>query len=239
MNIALIFAGGAGIRMKNTGRPKQFLELYGKPIIIYTMEIFQNHPEIDKIVVPCIHGWEDYLQTMVDKYHITKVDKILSGGKDTQESKMLALEYMKEICQDKDIVLLHDAVRPIITGQLISDVLDSVRRYGSAITAAPFLETCIVSQDKEQIDTAIPRNTLFIAKAPQAFYFQDVYEAHKKGTSMPYAITIDTCSLMTELGEKLHIVPCENDNIKITTPDDYFIFKALIDLKESKNIFGL
>lgn len=239
MNIAVIFAGGAGKRMKNTGTPKQFLELYGKPIIIYTLEIFQKHPDIDKIIIPCIHGWEDYLKELIKKYCITKVDKIMTGGKDTQESKMKALEYLKRMCKDDDIILLHDAVRPIITNKIITDNIESVKKYGDAITAAPFIETCIVSENRQNIDEAIPRNTLFIAKAPQSFYFKDVYQAHKKGESMPYAITIDTCSLMTELGSKLHIVPCENDNIKITTPDDYFIFKALIDLRESKNIFGL
>ena len=239
MNVALIFAGGAGKRMKNTGRPKQFLELYGKPIIIYTLELFEKHPQIHQIVVPCIAGWESYLQGLAEQYHITKLTKILTGGKNTQESKMKALEYLKGICKPKDIILLHDAVRPIITEKLISQNISAVKKYGSAISAAPFLETCIVSGDKTTIDRSIPRNTLFIAKAPQSFYFQDAYEAHTKGIDMPYTITIDTCSLMTELGKSLHIVPCGNDNIKITTPDDYFMFKALVDLQESKHIFGI
>ena len=239
MNIALIFAGGTGQRMKNTAKPKQFLELYGKPIIIYTLEVFQNHPEIDKIVIPCVHGWENYLRNLIDKYHITKVESVITGGKDTQESKLKALQYLKFSTKDDDIILLHDAVRPIITEKIISENIESVKKYGNAITAAPFIETCIVSRNKEVIDQSIPRNTLFIAKAPQSFYFRDVLAAHTKGSTMPYTITIDTCSLMTKLGQKLHIVRCDNDNIKITTPDDYFLFKALIDLRESKNIFGL
>lgn len=239
MNIALIFAGGTGQRMKNTARPKQFLELYGKAIIIYTLEVFQNHPEIDKIVIPCVHGWEEYLRTLIKKYHITKVEKVLTGGKNTQESKLKALRYLQTTAKDDDIVLLHDAVRPIVTDKIISENIASVKKYGSAITAAPFVETCIVSANKDKIDETIPRNTLYIAKAPQSFYFKDVLSAHIKGIKMPYTITIDTCSLMTELGKELHIVPCDNDNIKITTPDDYFLFKALIDLKESKMIFGL
>ena len=239
MNVALIFAGGTGQRMKNTGCPKQFLELYGKPIIIYTLEIFQKHPDIDKIVVPCVHGWEDCLKDLIKQYNITKVDKILTGGENTQRSKMIALKYLKGICQDDDIVLLHDAVRPIISSDIITENIESVKKYGSAITAAPFIETCIVSNDKKKIKESIPRNTLFIAKAPQSFYFKTVYDAHKLGENMPYTITIDTCTLMTQLGIDLHIVPCSNDNIKITTPDDYFIFKALENLKESKNIFGI
>ena len=133
MNIALIFAGGTGTRMHNTGLPKQFIELYGKPIIIYTLEIFQKHKDIDAIVIPCVSGWEDYLGELVEKYHITKVTKILTGGKDTQESKMIALDYLKDRCQPDDIILLHDAVRPIISADLISANIASVKAYGNAI----------------------------------------------------------------------------------------------------------
>lgn len=239
MNIGLVFAGGSGQRMKNSAKPKQFLELYGKPIIIYTLEVFEKHPEIDMVVVPCIAGWEDYLQNLLDKFGIKKVKKILTGGKDTQESKMIALNYLKEICKEDDIVMLHDAVRPLITEKMITDNLESVRKYGNGIAAVPFTETGIISEDKEFTEKTIVRNTLYIAKAPQSFYFKDVYEAHKKGEEMPYTITIDSCSLMTELGKKLHLVPCETTNIKITTPEDYYIFKALIDLRESQDILGL
>lgn len=239
MNIGLVFAGGSGQRMRNSAKPKQFLELYGKPIIIYTLEVFENHPEIDCVVVPCIAGWEDYLQRLLDKFGLKKVKKILTGGKDTQESKMIALRYLQTFCKDDDIVLLHDAVRPLVTEKLITDNIASVRKYGNGITAVPFTETAIVSKDGEKIDGTIIRNTMFIAKAPQSFYFKDVLNAHEKGESMPYTITIDTCSLMTELGVEMHIVPCETTNIKITTPEDYFLFKALTDLRESQDIFGL
>lgn len=239
MNVALVFAGGSGQRMKNSAKPKQFLELYGKPIIIYTLEVFEKHPDIDMVVVPCIAGWETYLQELLDKFGITKVKKIVTGGKDTQESKMKALNYLKDICREDDIVILHDAVRPLVTSKMITDNLDSVRKYGNAITAVPFTETGIVSEDKEFTEKTIVRNTLYIAKAPQSFYFKDVYSAHLKGEEMPYTITIDSCSLMTELGIKLHLVPCETTNIKITTPEDYYIFKALVDLRESQDIFGL
>ena len=225
--------------MKKHGKPKQFLELYGKPIIIYTLEVFDRHPDIDDIVIPCVEGWESYLEDLLDKFRIKKVSKIVTGGRNTQESKMHALEYMKSYCQDDDIVLLHDAVRPLITEQLISENIASVRKYGSAITAVPFTETGIVSEDMENTNKSIIRNTLFIAKAPQSFYFKDVYNAHKLGEDMPYTVTIDTCSLMTELGQTLHLVPCTTTNIKITTPEDYYVFKALVDLRENSDVFGL
>ena len=239
MNVALVFAGGSGQRMKNSAKPKQFLELYGKPIIIYTLEVFERHPEIDVVVIPCIAGWENYLQRLLDKFGIKTVKKILTGGKDTQESKMIALRYLQTICKEDDIVLLHDAVRPLVTEKLITDNLAAVREYGNGITCVPFTETAIVSDDGKQIDRTIIRNTMYVAKAPQSFYFKDVLYAHEKGENMPYTITIDTCSLMTELGVKLHMVPCETTNIKITTPEDFFLFKALVDLRENQEIFGL
>lgn len=232
MNIALIFAGGIGTRMKNTEIPKQFLEIYGKPIIVYTLEKFEKHPMIDKIVIPCVQGWENYLEDLLEKYHITKVDKVLSGGKSTQESKMVALNYLKDFANDDDIVLLHDAVRPIISEDLITKNIYAVKEYGSAITAAKFIETCIVTEEnKDNIIKTIPRNSLFIAKAPQSFYFKDIWEAHLSGEKLQCNIAIDSCSLMTELGKNLHVVICGHDNIKITNPYDIFIFKALIDSK--------
>ena len=237
-NHALIFAGGTGVRMHTTGKPKQFLELYGKPIIIYTLEVFDQHPEIDDIVIPCVAGWESYLEDLIEKYHIKKVRKVLTGGKDTQESKMNALRYLKTYAADDDIVLLHDAVRPLVTPKLISDNIAAVKEHGSAVTVVPFTETGVVSDDGVTTKKSIIRNTMYIAKAPQSFYFKDVWDAHMAGEEMSYTITIDTCSLMTELGKEIHMVPCETTNIKITTPEDYFIFKALIDLRESNDIFG-
>ncbi len=239
MNIAIVFAGGTGQRMKLSGKPKQFLELYGKPIIIYTLEVFEKNPQIDAVVIPCVSGWESYLEDLLVKFDIKKVKKVLTGGKDTQESKMNALNYLKTFCKDDDIILLHDAVRPLVTQKMIDDNIESVKQFGNAVTAVPFTETGIVSEDKEFTEKTIVRNTLYIAKAPQSFYFKDVYAAHLAGETMPYTITIDTCSLMTELGIKLHLVPCETTNIKITTSEDYFLFRALIDLRESQEIFGL
>lgn len=239
MNVAIVFAGGSGQRMNSAAKPKQFLELYGKPIIVFTLEVFQHHPEIDQVIVPCIAGWEDYLQELLDKYRLTKVTKVLTGGRDTQESKMIALKHLATFCAPDDVVVIHDAVRPLITEKMISDNLEAVRLHGSAISVVPFSETGIVSSNGLTTRESIIRNTLYIAKAPQSFYFSDVYAAHAKGNDMDPTVTIDTCSLMTALGIELHLVPCETTNIKITTPEDFFVFKALIDLRESRDIFGM
>lgn len=239
MNVALIFAGGTGQRMHNTATPKQFLELYGKPIIVYTLEIFQHHSEIDKIVVPCVGGWLDYLQKLVNRFGITKILKIIPGGRTSHESKLFALQALKDICGPEDIVLMHDAVRPLITPKLISDNIACVRNYGNAITVDPFTETGVTSSNGDTVDTTIERRELYIAKAPQSFYYRDVLEAHIKAETMPDETTIDTCTIMTRLGKTLHFVTCDSCNIKITTPEDYYIFKAIYDLRESRAVLGI
>lgn len=239
MNIAVIFAGGTGQRMRNTARPKQFLELYGKPIIIYTVEIFQNHPDIDAIIVPCVAGWHDYLREIAEKYGITKLLRVVPGGKTTQESKLNALYALREVCKDNDIVLMHDAVRPLITPKLIDDNIASVKAYGTAITVDPFTETGIISEDGQTVSETIERQKLYIAKAPQSFYYGEVLAAHEAAKTMPEATTIDTCTIMTALGKPLHFVPCDSSNIKITRPEDYYIFKAIHDLRESQTVMGL
>ena len=239
MNIALVFAGGTGQRMRNTACPKQFLELYGKPIIIYTLEIFQTHPKIDAIVVPCVNGWHEHLWDLAQKYGISKLIKVVPGGRTSQDSKLTALRAIKELCKEDDIVLMHDAVRPLITHKLIDDNLECVWKHGNAITVDPFTETGIISEDGSTVETTIERRKLYIAKAPQTFYYRDVLRAHEAAAGMPDSTTIDTCTIMTALGETLHFVPCECSNIKITTPEDYYIFKAIYDLRESRAVLGL
>lgn len=228
-NFAVIFAGGAGQRMQNASTPKQFLKLYGKPIIIYTLEKFQTHEKIDGIIVPCIDGWQDHLKDLATRFGITKLIKIVTGGRTSQESKLIALKAMKDICASDDIVLMHDAVRPLITHDLISTNIECVKMHGNAITVDPFTETGVVSSDGHTVEKTIERHLLYIAKAPQSFYYKDALEAHEKGQYMPDNITIDTCTIMTVLGKTVHFVKCDGQNIKITRPNDYYIFKALYD----------
>lgn len=239
MNVAIVFAGGTGQRMRNSARPKQFLELYGKPIIAYTLEIFQTHPDIDMIVVPCVDGWLEQLQKIADKYEISKLSKIIPGGATSQQSKLFALHALQDVCKEDDIVLMHDAVRPLITHRLIDDNLSCIRRFGNAITVDPFTETGVVSGDGKTVESTIERKKLYIAKAPQTFYYGEVLWAHEQAQDMPESTTIDTCTIMTALGRELHFVPCQSSNIKITTPEDYYIFKAIHDLQESQMVLGM
>ena len=237
MNIAVIFAGGAGYRMHTKSKPKQFLEYQGKPIIIYTLELFDNHPMIDGIVVACVEDWIPFLKKMLKKFEINKVKRIVVGGDTGQASIYNGLLAAKEISKDeRDIVLVHDGVRPLITEQTITDNIETVSKKGSCITCVPAIETFIVIHPKE--DWEIPtRDNSFIARAPQSFYLKDILAVHKRAKEEG-KVFIDSCSMMHYYGYKLEYVIGPMENIKITTPTDYFIFKAMVEVHENQQIFG-
>lgn len=239
MNIAVIFAGGIGSRMKSKGTPKQFLEVHGKPILIYTLEKFQNNENIDAIVISCIKDWVDYCWKIVNKFDITKVNKIVPGGSNGQESIYNGLKAAKEIAEgDKDIVLIHDGVRPIIDDELINKNIKSVKKYGSAITCVESKETVALINDENKVKTTTDRSHTKIARAPQSFYLSEILKVHNKAIKDGITNTTDSCTLMKMYKKQLYIVDGKSENIKITTPDDYYIFKAILEAKENSEIFA-
>ena len=238
MNNVLIFAGGAGRRMNSRSKPKQFLKLYGKEIIIHTLENFQNHPEVDNIVVVCIKGWIEYLQKLLAQYDMDKVRLIVAGGKTGQESIYNGLRALSDFAPEDSIVLVHDGVRPFVTDTLISDCIKSVKKNGSAITVTPAVET-IVELDGKKIQTITDRSKCYLAKAPQCFYLGELLAAHEKAIKDGNTSMIDSASLMKHYGHSLYVVPGSADNIKITTPADFYTFRALYDARENQQIFGL
>lgn len=241
MNIGVIFAGGCGTRMNTKSKPKQFLDLNGKPIIIYTIELFDNHPQIDGIVVVCIESWIPYLKKMIRKFEITKVIRIVPGGNSGQESIYNGLcaaeDYTKEKNEQNSIVLIHDGVRPLITEETITDNIAKVKECGSCITTVPAIETVIV--DNHDGTLAIPkRSNCLMARAPQSFYLKDILEAHRRSQAEGKTEFIDSCSLMSHYGYKLGLVQGPMENIKITTPTDYFVLRAMVEVHENQQIFG-
>ena len=241
MNIGVIFAGGCGTRMNTKSKPKQFLDLNGKPIIIYTIELFDNHSQIDGIVVACIESWIPYLKKMIRKYEITKVVRIVPGGNSGQESIYNGLcaaeEFAKEKNEKTSIVLIHDGVRPLITEETITDNIAKVKECGSCITTVPAIETVIV--DNHDGTLAIPkRSNCLMARAPQSFYLKDILEAHRRSQAEGKTEFIDSCSLMSHYGYKLGLVQGPMENIKITTPTDYFVLRAIVEVHENQQIFG-
>lgn len=240
MNIGVIFAGGVGSRMKSKGLPKQFLEVHGKPIIVHTIEIFENSPEIDAIVVVCVADWLDYMNKLVTKFVLTKVKTVVPGGETGQMSIFNGLEAAEQVAAgEESVVLIHDGVRPLINGQVISDNIASVKKYGSAITSVPAKETVVLIDEERNIDEVVDRTRSFIAKAPQSFYLHDILAVQRDAISKGITDAIDSSTLMGMYHRQLKIVEGPSENIKITTPDDFYTFKALHDAKENAQIFGL
>ena len=238
MNFVVIFAGGSGTRMHTKSRPKQFLEYNGKPIIIYTLELFDNHPMIDAIVVACVEEWIPFLEKMLKKFEINKVKQIVTGGETGQDSIYNGLVAACNLSEgDYDVVLIHDGVRPLITGQTITDNINKVREEGSCITCVPATETFIVNQPDGSLEIPTRADSL-IARAPQSFYLRDILAMHEKARAEGKHDFIDSCSMMHHYGYKLGKVIGPMENIKITTPTDYFVFKAMVEVHENQQIFG-
>lgn len=240
MNIAVIFAGGVGKRMHSKEKPKQFLEMYNKPIIVHTLEHFERHKDIDAIVVVCVKEWIEYLQDLLYKFRIEKVKSIVVGGETGQLSIYNGLRSAKEIaCGDKCVVLIHDGVRPLINDGVITDNISSVLNYGSAITTAKVKETIlVVNEDERTIDYVPSRNNSRVAKAPQSFWLDDILKAHEKSLSEGEYNCIDSCTMMQKYGFDLHLIDGPEENIKITTPEDFYIMRAILEAKENAQIYG-
>lgn len=240
MNIALIFAGGVGSRMHTKSRPKQFLELNGKPVIIYTLELFDNHHNIDKIVVVCVEPWIPFLKKMLKKFEINKVVTIVPGGETGQDSiynGLCAAKALSKGMENKTTVLIHDGVRPLITEETITANIEKVKECGSCITCIPATETFVVKQSDGSLE--IPeRSASLIARAPQSFILKDILSAHRKAIAEERHDFIDSCTMMSHYGYKLGLIEGPMENIKITTPTDYFIFRAMVEVHENQQIFG-
>lgn len=239
MNIAVIFAGGAGNRMKTTSKPKQFLELHGKPILIYTLEVFQKSDLIDGIILVMLDGWIQHSIDLIDTYKITKVKAVIKGGKTGQESIFLGIKKAYEMYSEESIVLIHDGVRPLVDSETIEKCIDSVNEYDSAITVSPAIETVALMEEETSVGNILPRKKCQMVKAPQCFRLGKFYSTHLKAIEDGNLSFIDSASLMQFYGNTLHTVEGSSENIKITTPGDFYVFRALVDAKENSQIFGL
>lgn len=236
-NVAVIFAGGSGSRMNTVSRPKQFLELRGKPIIIYTLELFDVHPEIDGIIVVCIEPWIAFLKKQIRKFEITKVIEIVSGGETGQDSIYNGLIAAKRHYPEDSCVLIHDGVRPLITQQTITGNIEMVQAHGNCITCIPATETFVVKQQDGSLNIPTRADSL-IARAPQSFVLRDILTAHEQARSEDRHNFIDSCTMMSHYGYHMHTITGPMENIKITTPTDFFIFRAMVEVHENQQIFG-
>ena len=236
---ALIFAGGTGKRMNTKTLPKQFLELHGKPIIIHTIEHFESHPEIKDIVVVCVDDWLDYCKDLLAKFNIKKVSQVVPGGETGQMSIFNGLETLREKYQgNDDYVLIHDGVRPLIDEEIISKNIESVKKYGTAITVKPVIETVVQVDEEDIINNVIERSTCQTAVAPQSFVLSEIYSLHMRAQAEKLFDMTDSATLARYYGLSLHTVMGGSENIKITTPSDFYIFRAIYEARENAQIFG-
>ena len=242
MNIAVIFAGGVGSRMKTGGLPKQFLEVEGAPILIHTLSVFQRHDEIDAIVLVMVADWIDHTNKLLDQHGMTKVVKVVPGGATGQESIYHGLLASQDLAAEHGvdasdaIVLLHDGVRPIIDEALISANIEGVKLHGSAITCVPCKETVVMVNDEgDRVIRTVERQKTRIAKAPQSFFLQDILQAHERAIKLGRNDVIDSCTMMQLYGAVApSVVEGSPENIKVTTPEDYYTLKVFLNMQAGK-----
>ena len=231
MNIAVILAGGQGNRM-GLDIPKQFYSIHGKPILIYTLEEFQRHPQIDAIEVVCIDGWIDAVDSFAKQYGITKLKWIVPGGDTCQESIRNGVYHLEGKAGAGDTVVIHDGIRPLVEPSVLTDVIGKCQKYGNAVTALPYYEQIfLVDEDDESVTTRyIPRERLRRVSTPQAYQFalldQKYHEAFEKGIGIHGSSYTNT--MMVELGVALHFAAGSEKNIKLTTREDLELFKAYL-----------
>jgi 2-C-methyl-D-erythritol 4-phosphate cytidylyltransferase len=232
MNIALVIAGGSGQRM-NQDIPKQFINVHDKPVIIYTLEAFQKHPDIDAIQVVCLEGWREILNAYAKQFNITKLNGIVAGGKNGQSSIRNGIYAIREKYSTEDLVLVHDAIRPMVSAEIISDNIAKCGLYGSAVTAIPCAEAMLETEDKALSSSIYDRDKLMRTQTPQAFPLGKLLWAHEEGPKKGLINSTASCTLMIELGQTIYFSIGSEKNIKLTTTDDIEIFKSLLTTKKS------
>lgn len=227
MITAMLFAGGSGVRMQSSDLPKQFLEVGGKPIIIYTMEHFAKHPWVDGIVVACKEDWIDYLIELIERFRVRKVKAVVPGGKtgfDSIHNGVVAVaEFSKE---PDDIILICDGVRPMLSQELITNCIEHTRQHSTAIPVTPSIDSLLYSTDGETCGKSYDRNTMYITQAPQGYTMERILWAHEEAYKRGILNPVSSGELFIELGEKVHIFKGERFNIKVTTPEDLITLRS-------------
>ena len=228
MNIGMIIAGGVGARTCQD-IPKQFINVNDKPVIVYTLEAFQKHPNIDAIEVVCLAGWHDILRAYAKQFGITKLENIVNGGETGQDSIRNGLyDIAKRYNGDDDIVIIHDAIRPMVSADIISDNIRVCREYGNATAVIPCTSVMLKTQDRIMSNDQIPRENLKITQTPQSYYIKELIEVHKEAVKKDLLPSISSCALYVEMGKKVYLSAGSEKNIKITTSEDIEIFSALL-----------
>lgn len=230
--VALIIAGGSGNRM-HQDIPKQFITVNERPIIVYTLEAFERHPGIDEIAVVCIQGWEQVLWAYAKQFNISKLKYVVPGGENGQSSIRNGVFELEKHFSKDDIVLIHDAIRPMVSAEIISDCISKTIQFGNAITVIPCAEAMMETEDGLVSIGSYPRDRLKRTQTPQGFRIGDLCDLHRRALEKGITNSVASCTLMIEMGEQVHFSAGSEKNIKLTTVDDIDIFKALLVAKRS------
>ena len=236
-NTALIIAGGSGERM-GQDIPKQFLTVNEKPVIIYTLEAFQKHADIDEIAVVCLEGWEQVLRAYAKQFNISKLNDVITGGANGQESIRNGVFELEKHCKAEDIVLVHDAIRPMVSAEIISDCIVKTKKHGCAIATIPCAEAMLQTDDGEISSGSYPRDRLKRTQTPQGFKLGELCELHREALKKGITNSIASCTLMIEMGHQVYFSAGSEKNLKLTTVEDIDIFKALLMAKRSEWLKG-
>lgn len=235
MNIALIIAGGKGERT-HQGIPKQFLSIYDKPLLIYTLESFEHHPEIDEILVVCLEGWDEILRSYARVYGINKLKSIVNGGSQVQESIYQGIMALKNKYDENTVIIIHDGVRPCINEEIISDCIIKCKEFGSGVSAMPYFGQVFWKKDEISSEKYIPRDDIMCVHTPQAYHLGKLvwaYEqAEERQIGMGYSAYTNT--LMVDLGETVYFSAGSSKNMKITTFEDIEVFKSFVYYKNHR-----
>lgn len=231
-NIGLLIAGGSGNRM-HQDIPKQFITVSERPVIVYTLEAFEKHPEIDAIAVVCIEGWEQVLWAYANQFNITKLKYVVPGGKNGQDSIRNGVYELEKHYASEDIVLIHDAIRPMVSAEIISENIRVAMKHGNAIAVIPCAEAMMQTEDGVASVGSYPRDRLKRTQTPQAFHIGQICDLHRRALEAGITNSVASCTLMIEMGEQVYFSSGSEKNIKLTTVEDIDIFKALLAAKRS------
>ena len=225
--IGLLIAGGSGNRM-HQDIPKQFLTVNERPVIVYTLEAFEKHPEIDAIEVVCIAGWEQVLWAYAKQFNITKLKYVVQGGKNGQDSIRNGVFELEKHYAPDDIVLIHDAIRPMVSAEIISDNIRVTREHGNAITVIPCAEAMLETKDGIVSTGSYPRDQLKRTQTPHGFPIGFICDLHRKALEAGITNSVSMATLMEEMGHSVYFAAGSEKNVKLTTVEDIDIFKALL-----------
>lgn len=226
MNIGLILAGGTDPNFR-MDIPKQFVIVENRPVIVYTLQVFQNHPEIDLIVVSCLNGWQEMVRAYAKQFNISKLTEIVAGGPDGQESIRRGVDWLTKNGQPDDVVVIHDAIRPLVTDDLITDSIRVCRKKGMGVAAVRSMDTVMLTVDGESGRESISRYHIRRIQTPQSYRLDYLNRVHQEAVEKNILHCVDNNSMLARLGETIHFSKGSDFNIKVNAVEDVEMFKAL------------